>query len=343
MERDASPGTCLILPAAHSGSLGDEAAYLGVAAGYAGSTVVRRTEEDWPQFSGVPLESVSQDLPADASVVIGADVVDGRYGWSLPEGMVDFLRHAPGRKGIVGFSYSHDAPARAADMYRELDSVFVARDPISAERFAKATGREVLSGADPAFLLEASAVPPELAVWAAEMRSRGLGILGLNLSGLLHVRHAKLRDAIAAWGATNKQWAFLLLPHDTRNEITDAMLLASLPFSGRSFLVTTMEAAVVKAACSLTDGVITGRMHCGIAALGCGRPALFVDYAQKVEGLCALFGLTGCMLNLHQQDQWQALLDRFAGRLLELENTVRLRLPEVQQVARLNWIGPRSS
>lgn len=47
----------------------------------------------------------------------------------------------------------------------------------------------------------------------------------------------------------------------------------------------------VKGVVGHCDLVISGRMHCGIAALGAGTPVVLVDYQDKVKGLEQFFDM----------------------------------------------------
>ena len=52
----------------------------------------------------------------------------------------------------------------------------------------------------------------------------------------------------------------------------------------------------VKGLCAHLDGVLTGRMHLAIAALGTGTPPLSVAYRGKFEGLMRHIGLDGGLI-----------------------------------------------
>jgi hypothetical protein len=341
-EADDGNKRCWILPAANSGSLGDEAALLGVATGFSHWQVVRRSKSDWSSYKGMTLDHLKY-RDADCAIAIGADVLDGTYGNWLPDTIFKFMRNCPGNRAIVGFSFSKDANSRIVETCRKIPVEFVPRDPVSAERFSRATGRKPVLGADPAFLIEPEPASKEMAVWAEEMRAQNKRIIGLNLSGLLHEREPKIRAALEAWSQRNTQYAFLMLPHDSRNSVTDGMLLSTLSLPKRSFMLTNITPQAVKGACELVDGVITGRMHCGIAALGQKKPALFIDYAQKVEGLCEMFGTQDCRLSLESFDGWRETLDFFGENMHHYAAKVSSALPLVEELARNNWAACGSS
>jgi polysaccharide pyruvyl transferase WcaK-like protein len=90
----------------------------------------------------------------------------------------------------------------------------------------------------------------------------------------------------------------VILSHDYRGECNDLALgmrlQAECEEHGQEVVLVASEvsAPAVKMICSRLEVLMTGRMHCGIAALGVGVPTLFFDYQGKVKGLLELFELS---------------------------------------------------
>ena len=121
-------------------------------------------------------------MSAQAIAMIGADVVDGVYNPRTVVARLDALalaRRAGLKIGVFGASIStQPSESVMATLARLPDLHFHARDPISKERFERATGKPATLVADLAFLLT-----PELraenaikaADWARDRASRGDG------------------------------------------------------------------------------------------------------------------------------------------------------------------------
>ncbi|HSW15180.1 MAG TPA: polysaccharide pyruvyl transferase family protein, partial [Solimonas sp.] len=101
-----------------------------------------------------------------------------------------------------------------------------------------------------------------------------------------------------------------------------------------------LSAPALKAVAGAMDGVVTGRMHLAIAALGQGRPVAGLTYQDKFQGLFRHFELPTDLLmppsQVVEPDRLTDLLRRFHADLAELEATVRRRLPQVQELALAN-------
>lgn len=338
----------LILPAAACGSLGDEAALLGLARGFDQFEVFARHANDWPNFP--PIRTA--DACADKShfLTIGADVFDGSFGVGCTREIVAMHQRAAERevpvRAVVGFSFRPNVSREVLDEIARMPAgvKFVPRDPLSFDAFTKQTGRgaEVLRGADPAFLMQPAGFQKHTRAvegWAGAHRAAGRRIVGLNLSGLLY---SKRRDIFAAlekcvYDARN-ECAFLLLPHDFRGEASDMRPLFELWYSnpGHTLIARDAGAADVKALCGLLDFVVTGRMHVAIAALGMGVPAAVIDYNHKVRGLLSMFGHEE--LAIDSAASATAAFDSLQKNVVPLIGQVRAALPRVMNLARLAWL-----
>lgn len=151
---------------------------------------------------------------------------------------------------------------------------------------------------------------------------------------------------------TGSPTSWLMIPHDYRGERGDARCLrpihaalsaAHLP---SFYLNGEHRAADLKALAGCTDGVVTGRMHLAIAALGMGVPTLCLTYQDKFEGLYRHFDLPGDLLLAPDVfDDAAALsnaLRRFGDALPMLSAQVAARKPEIRRLAGLNFdvMGP---
>ena len=92
--------------------------------------------------------------------------------------------------------------------------------------------------------------------------------------------------------------SWLLLPHDFRGERGDNAALAPLAQRVGATLGERvlhagepLSAAQLKAMAGVTDGIVTGRMHLAIAALGRGVPVAALTYQDKFQGLWTHFDL----------------------------------------------------
>jgi hypothetical protein len=98
--------------------------------------------------------------------------------------------------------------------------------------------------------------------------------------------------------------------------------------------------AEIKGILADCDGLLTGRMHCGIAALGAGTPAAFLDYQGKVEGLLQLFGLeTAIELGPGRSDAANRaadLLRSFRRESARFRTEIAGRLPEILALSARN-------
>jgi polysaccharide pyruvyl transferase WcaK-like protein len=82
-------------------------------------------------------------------------------------------------------------------------------------------------------------------------------------------------------------------------------------------------------------------MHLAIACLGQGTPVACVTYQGKFEGLFRHFELDGMTIEPEQAFQPEGLV-KFLMPLIEkrkdISKQVQLKLPQVQQLAQVNFI-----
>lgn len=247
-------------------------------------------------------------------VVMGADVLDGSYNVAFSGRqlmLLDLLARGGADSYITGFSVSQDFHPRVVRLFDALDrSVRInLRDPVSFARFRAASTAPANLVADVAFLLEprASELTERIDGWIAAQRQAGRVILGLNCHPLLlelAERHELDRflgtfvEAVADFAA-QREVALLMVDHDNRGSSADAIclrpvhdrLVERLGAAHIYYPDDRLSADEIKAVVADLDGVISGRMHLMIAAMGAGTPVFGIDYKDKMEGLLNHFGL----------------------------------------------------
>jgi polysaccharide pyruvyl transferase WcaK-like protein len=306
------------------------------------------------------------DFAPDAVAVLGADVMDGYYNpvhttrFLL---MADLAARRGARVAILGFSFN-DRPHRALrpvfDQLARSIAVNV-RDALSLDRFRAFSALPATLVADAAFLLEpdeGSERVQSVRGWVDARRAAGDRVLGFNLHPML-IRSASAAqvDALVRSAATalanvaqRCSASLLLIPHDYRGRMGDAACLAPLhdalaPRLRERVMLLAGEhsAAELKAIAGLADGVVTGRMHLAIAALGMGRPVAALTYQDKFQGLFGHFDLPQRLLlaprDAMQPAALEAMVLDFVAQLPALGPQVRERLDAVQRAAGLNLAG----
>lgn len=191
-------------------------------------------------------------------------------------------------------------------MFRLLDPgvVLNLRDAISLQRFDDFARKRAHLVADAAFMLTPradTAAVKQIAASIARQREQGRKVFVFNIHPMLFRKPepAKLRQMIELAAVAmerlsrehNASW--LLLAHDYRPEIADDNCLRPLadrlkPTLGDHVhhVDQALSAGEIKAVVGLVDGVITGRMHLAIAALGQGTPVAAITYQDKF-GACS--------------------------------------------------------
>ena len=297
--------------------------------------------------------------------VIGADVLDGSYSVEHSVARIRFCGFAA-RLGaqvtVTGFSMRADPPTEVARALRALPpSVrLCVRDPLGAERVRAIMGAEraaqVVGVADLAFLVEPN---PDGAAAAAALawidRERGQGATLVALCPNHHaVRPAgpercvaffvEVARSIARTGAdAGARVRFVLVSHDDRGPDSDTALCrriaAQLPDGSCVQVAAAAGPAEVKAVVGACDALVSGRMHCGIAALGMSIPVVLLDYHGKVAGLLGMFGLDSAIRSSTDAPRAAELLRKFTGpRRSEVRAALAARLPAVRALAEGNLL-----
>jgi polysaccharide pyruvyl transferase WcaK-like protein len=318
------------------------------------------------RFDG-PLSPMAQAVRAQApaaAIVLGADIMDGYYspGTTLRIlALADLARRGGARVSITGFSFNETPSPELAPAFERVDPAvaFNLRDEISLARFRRFCRAAPVAVADVAFLLPPDTAAPALAPvsdWIAARRADGDRVVAINLHPMLvknptaaqlDAMVARVADAMRTTGATRRV-AWLLLPHDFRGDIGDGTCLGPLaerlraqaPDLRHLLVETAYSAAQLKAIAAMTDGVVTGRMHLAIAALGSGVPVGGFTYQDKFQGLLRHFDLPNDLLlspaQLLEPGRVEQMLGGFVDALDTLRTRVELALPAVRALAERN-------
>lgn len=291
----------------------------------------------------------------------GADVTDGVYGWPTACKLLAFYDCFAAR-GVpvhyLGFSWSETPHRMMKCVLARLAKALPlpVRDPVSLARLSRFTAhRPLVPVADAAFCLqprETDRVRRHRA-WIEAQHAAGCRVIALNVHPMFNDAETKsadweraVRDTLAAVGARHPDVRWLFLPHDDRPNVSDLVLLKRLfgQFgAGRAYLVDeVMRADEIKSLVGACDGLVAGRMHLSIAALGQGVPVLGLAYQGKFEGLWRHFGLTEETLLapkafVADPPFAQTRLAEFLDRFPVLAERIRAELPQVLDKAERNF------
>lgn len=294
--------------------------------------------------------------------VMGADILDGKYGAALVARIAAYCNHGVGLGipvTIMGFSFNrHPRHACVRALSRlHPDVIANVRDAISLERFNRLTGVAGRLCADSAFLMPATADmrDKEIGAWISEQRAANRIPIGINLNAhalspvLGHANQlqqvlssiAERLDHIARRHALS----LLLIPHDFKPESGDIVMLKMLEKQLHAYgckyvrYVEIDSPDRVKHVVKQLDLVFAGRMHLAIAALGSGTPVLCITYQDKFEGLYRHFTLP-LAHTMQAEDCLNDSLDAKFNAVLTSRNEVRAliasRLPAVLQLTAPN-------
>lgn len=374
----ASPGaargtaTCVI-SAADPGGLGDAAMIRVITDQYGDGGVDvtswshpdappypdTRAQVDIGQLRGAQAESVLRGYARFACV--GADVMDGLYAYAdscLRLRLLGLSAALGLDSRLLGFSFNAKPHPKTVLEFKRLhpDVVICVRDPISHERLSAVIDRDPRLVADMAFLVQArepGGQARQTLDWAADQRRQGRRVIGLNVHPMFSFDHGPgitpaLIDAFVSMVRGAPDIAFVLIPHDFRPVFGDLPMLQTLqqslsqPDQARVRLVSEIrDPGELKGFVGNLDGVLTGRMHLAIAAMGKGVPVGGITYQGKFEGLLQHFNLGGG-LTIAPPDAADAgkLATFFKNWVAQLDaeaRVIRQGLPAVVELARRNF------
>lgn len=368
----ASGNVAYVIPADAPGGVGDDAMVRGavealreVRPDYSPMLVVPSDFDEMSMFadgvSVLPVVrpwSTATDILAgirDGGVyaVLGADILDGHYSCADAVRRIrsaNFAYQQGLESRIVGFSLNENPRLEAIKEFRRLGGKvpLYLRDPISYERAVRLIDGDIRLSADAAFLLPPTASPmtEKVAGFVGESRDKGKTIIGLNMHGLFarsggeRLVH-ELCHSLSGLIEARDDCAFVLIPHDFRSYVDDRKELRQVVAKLKSnctdrvmIVDVPIRAGEIKQICSTLDGVVTGRMHLAIAALGVGVPIFGIVYQGKFEGLLTHFDLdNGCVRDplvvsnrngmLHAFDSWRKSLDSYRSVIKKKWSSVR--------------------
>jgi colanic acid/amylovoran biosynthesis protein len=311
-------------------------------------------------------ETVARELcltRPDFGMVLGADVLDGYYSPVDAARMLlvaDLMAACGAKVSVLGFSFNSHPAKALREVFRLLDPgvVLNLRDSVSLQRFNDFAKNRAQLVADAAFMLvpqEETAAVKRIAAGISEQRSQGRNVFVFNIHPMLFrtPEPAKLQQMIelaaSAMGRLSREHpvSWVLLAHDYRPEIADDNCLRPLADRLRGtvgdhvhHVEQVLSAREIKAVVGLVDGVITGRMHLAIAALGQGTPVAAITYQDKFQGLFAHFGVSESLLLSPAQLLSGDNLEQFMLRFLDAHKAagalVRRMLPGVMELSRAN-------
>lgn len=313
---------------------------------------------DEGNFPAEFLEIIQDDY--DAFVVLGADIMDGYY-YAPFAACAIIASDLAARSGletiVLGFSFNR-SPARAlALMFDRIDPAvhLNLRDSVSFDRFRSFTTAKAQLVADSAFNLQPGAVSATVESWIKDAHTRGHIVLGLNIHPMLfkdasqeniEMMIARTAYAIRKISLQNDV-SWLIIPHDYRASDGDGVILRPLHEMLRAelgenvcYLEGQHRASDLKATAGMLDGIITGRMHLAIAALGMGVPTLCLIYQDKFEGLAKHFDLPSKLLLAPAALESEAFVEAigsFSKDLPELRIVIERRLNQVLNLALSNF------
>lgn len=307
----------------------------------------------------MPLTFLRQTLNScpKQTYIMGADVMDGYYSPIGSLKMViaaDILSRSGSQVNFLGFSFNRAPSKLLKKAFLRLDNQvrIYLRDPISFERFQCFTGRSGCLVADTAFLLtptSESSVVHSFKDWALVQQHLGRKLLALNYHTILF----KQDDDVWALEASmltmiktlsdKYKISWVLLPHDDREYAGDLLAMKSLNDHLQDsdlnyyWFNAPPQASEVKGLIKSVDGVVTGRMHLSIAALGQGVPVLVLTYQGKFAGLLQHFGLPEWIevspASAMDSDYLTNVVERFIVDLPLLTEQVVKELPAVKSLA----------
>lgn len=310
--------------------------------------------------------SAVQEFSPDALIVFGADCMDGYYNphtTLLMLALADLAARSGLQASIMGFSFN-ESPHPWLRKPFEMLSPSVAlnvRDQVSLGRLRRFSAVDARLVADCAFMLQAdteSETVQSTHAWVQKRKAQHHKVFGFNIHPMLlnPSRQSDLAEVIRGvargLGAylSKNQVSVVLICHDYREGGGGDVCLSPLfEMLGADhseqvyYNKQSCSAAEVKGMVAPLDGVITGRMHLAIAALGMGVPVAAFSYQGKFEGLLQHFEMSSDLLldvnELMNPAQLEMFLKRFEASAPLLRDQVRRKWPDVQKAAERNLDG----
>lgn len=294
--------------------------------------------------------------------LLGADVVDGKYGTKFvckAMGLLNFACDSGCAAGITGFSFNRQPRWPIIHGLNKLSPKvkLCVRDPASLQRLASFTDHQSTLVADLAFSMPASEkLDPDVKSWLKQCKQRGRLAVGLNINkhafGLQLKQHGEqhcLNQISGQLANISQQHAidFILIAHDFKTDAGDLELLTKLQTlleqeTGQSCCYYAKPSpSQIKCIVAQLDFVISARMHLAIACLGMATPVLVINYQDKFSGLLQHFNLPQDYLF----EPEQVLSGRFEQEVAlmcqqhqQVRSQLQLTLPKVKRLCRENLL-----
>ncbi|MEY8216416.1 MAG: polysaccharide pyruvyl transferase family protein [Colwellia sp.] len=370
--------TSVLIPAAAPGGLGDDAMMNGAVNSInivrPNDGVAAMVPRDFPngytfndQLSyervfttwGGAVKEAESLFSYSHAYFLGADIMDGAYSYPDAVKRIKMARACYSQgvdSRIVGFSLNDNPHPAVIKAFKERGDVpLFLRDPLSYERAKKILGGNIQLSADVAFLLQPIETDYVKSIhsFVRGWKDKGKAVFGLNIHDLLgRFSSEKTLDELihtfAKFIDDNSEFAFVLIPHDYRSFVDDRKPLEKIVnlLQGNSkeriFMANVeVSASEIKGMCNVLDGVITGRMHLAIAALGVGVPVLGIVYQGKFEGTLSFFNLEKRFLMTPSQaadySYFQKTVHAWAAGLTSLRREVSCSLERILELSKDNF------
>lgn len=296
--------------------------------------------------------------------ILGADVTDGIYDFRTSMKLLmfyDVFTHLGIETRYMGCSWSEAPHYMMKRVLRKFEKrlPLPVRDSVSLARLERYTShRPLLPVADVAFMMKPkeTARTENIIEWCKSETANKRRVIALNVHSMFNDVDTKRSDwkenflrAIAAIMKRYPEVSILFIAHDNRPGLSDLEYLTSLytampvELLSRCRLVEeVLNADEIKAIMSYVDGLVAGRMHISIAALGNGVPVFALVYQGKFEGLWAHFELpTDTIIKpkvfLDDPQKAEAKLLSFVSEIDSLRRQIKTHLPRVLEKAALNF------
>lgn len=301
-------------------------------------------------------------------VIPGADCMDGAWSANLSINLLGVYLMAR-REGfdckLLGFSYNNHPIKIVNKAFKSLgkNSIFNLRDKYSKERFERYTKCKASLVADSAFGLTPvfnSEIYTQISEWVGKWRLNKINsVIGFNFHPMLHEYNSaddvkedayKVARILYKILAENHDIAIILIPHDDRAKISDGTMLnpiyeilSNSKVRDRvKFIAQVPRARELKGCMQLLDGVITSRMHLGVAALGMKKPVMAGTYQGKFEGLFNHFGLPEELLcspdDFIDDYKMSKLINTFVNQIDCNRERIIKALPDVCMLSENNFV-----
>lgn len=309
------------------------------------------------------MSSAVREFRADTMAVLGADCMDGYYNPITTLTMLavaDLAARHGVRVSLLGFSFNDKPDQRLRHVFgRVSDRVSInVRDEISFKRFNNFCSAKAKLVSDSAFKLQPDLDSPavaELQRWVFDQHAKNKKVIGFNVHPMLlgDPKPGELENMIEQVACAVDQFmaqrdaSLVFISHDYRGDIGDDACLRPLyeklksNYSHRIYYKEIRcSAAELKGMAGVVDGVVTGRMHLAIAALGMGVPVAALTYQDKFQGLMRHFDLPQSFLlapdKLRHPDDLAEMLMRFDASLNDLAQKTLQALPRVTAASAIN-------